>query len=149
IIATPEKKQSIRENTMKSNYKVAIALVAGVAIGGAAIQGLHAQAKPPVYLVTEIDVTNPQAYGKDYAPKAQATIKAAGGRQIAIGGAGGAGAGKVTAVEGTSPKRVVMQVWDSLEKLQAWRNSADYKEARKIGDKYAKFRSFAVDGLAQ
>lgn len=134
---------------MKSNYKIAIALVAGAAIGGAAIQGLHAQAKPPVYLVTEIDVSNAAAYGKDYAPKAQASIKAAGGRQIAIGGAGGAGAGKVTEVEGATPKRVVIQVWDSLEKLQAWRNGADYKEARKIGDKYAKFRSYAVDGLPQ
>ena len=32
---------------MKSNYKVAIALVAGAAIGAAAIQGLHAQSFPP------------------------------------------------------------------------------------------------------
>ena len=98
--------------------------------------------------MTEITVTNPQAYGKDYAPKAQASIKAAGGRQIAIGGAGGAGANKVTAVEGDPPKRVVIQVWDSLEKMQAWRNGADYKAARVIGDKYATFRSYAVDGLA-
>src|SRR5450759_3483610 len=134
---------------MKQYFGVGLGMLAGTVLGAAAVTGLHAQAKPPVYLVTEITVTNPQAYGKDYAPKAQASIKAAGGRQIAIGGAGGAGAGKVTAVEGTSPKRVVIQVWDSLEKLQAWRNSADYKEARKIGDKYAKFRSFAVDGLAQ
>ncbi len=34
---------------MKTNYKIAIALVAGAAVGGAAVQGLHAQAKPPVY----------------------------------------------------------------------------------------------------
>jgi hypothetical protein len=37
---------------MKSNYKVAIALIAGVAIGGAAIQGLHAQATPKAYIIT-------------------------------------------------------------------------------------------------
>src|ERR1700719_4155473 len=80
IIATPGKKKqsSTREDTVKTNYKVAIALVAGAAIGGAAIQGLHAQAKPPVYVVSEITVTNPEAYGKEYAPKAQASIKAAG-----------------------------------------------------------------------
>ena len=71
-------------------------MLAGVAVGAVAIQGLHAQTKPPVYLVTEIDVTNPEAYGKEFAPKAQASIKAAGGRQIAIGGAGGAGAKAVT-----------------------------------------------------
>ena len=60
---------------MKTNYKVAIALVAGAALGGAAIQGLHAQAKPPVYTVFEIDVTNVEAYTKEYAPLAQASIK--------------------------------------------------------------------------
>ena len=38
---------------MQTNYKVAIALVAGAAIG-AAIQGLHAQAKPPAYLVIPV-----------------------------------------------------------------------------------------------
>ena len=50
---------------MKTNYKVAIALIAGAAIGGAAIQGLHAQAKPPVYVVGENTVTNVDAYVKE------------------------------------------------------------------------------------
>ena len=63
---------------MKTNYKLAIALVAGAAIGGAAIQGLHAQAKPPVYSVTEIDVTNVAAYEKEYCPLAQGSIKKVG-----------------------------------------------------------------------
>ena len=124
-------------------------MLAGVAIGAFAVQGLHAQAKPPVYYVAEIDVTNPDAYAKEYAPKAQAIIKAAGGRQLAIGGAGGAGAGKVTAFDGEAPKRVVVQVWDSMEKIQAWKANPEYVALRKIGDKYAKFRSFAIDGLPQ
>ena len=124
-------------------------MLAGIAVGAVAIQGLHAQTKPPVYLVTEIDVTNPEAYGKEYAPLAQASIKAAGGRQIAIGGTGGAGANTVTAVEGDPPKRAVIQVWDNLDKMKAWRASAAYLEARKIGDKYATFRSYTVDGVAQ
>jgi hypothetical protein len=63
---------------MKTNYKIAIALIAGAALGGAAVQGLHAQAKPPVYSVTEIDVTNVEAYTKEYAPLAQASIKKVG-----------------------------------------------------------------------
>jgi len=33
--------------------------------------------------------------------------------------------------------------------MNAWRNGADYKEARKIGDKYATYRSFAVEGAPQ
>ena len=61
---------------MKSNYKMALAMLAGVALGAVAVQGLHAQAKPPVFVIGEIDVTNEDAYAKEYAPKAQALIKA-------------------------------------------------------------------------
>jgi uncharacterized protein (DUF1330 family) len=132
---------------MNTRYTVALAMLAGVGIGAVAIQSLHAQTNRPVYLVTEIDVTDPGAYGTEYAPKIQASIKAAGGRIIALGGAAGAGAKFVTQVEGQPPKRVEIQVWDSLQKMQAWRSSDDYREARKIGDQYAKFRSYAVDGL--
>jgi hypothetical protein len=39
-----------------------------------------------------------------------------------------------------------MQAWDSIEKYQAYRASAAYREIRLIGDKYAKFRTFAVEG---
>ena len=133
---------------MRSNYKIAVAVTAGVAIGALAVQGLHAQAKPPVYYVAEIDVTNPDAYAKEYAPKAQALIRAAGGRFLAIGGSA-ATTGTVTAFDGDAPKRVVVQVWDSMEKIQAWRANPEYVELRKVGEKYAKFRSFAVDGVKE
>ena len=109
---------------------------------------LHAQAKAPVYFVAEIDVTNPDAYAKEYAPKAQAIIKAAGGRFLAIGGSA-ASTGMVTGFDGDPPKRVVVQVWDSMEKIRAWRANPEYVEIRKVGEKYAKFRSFAVDGLQE
>ena len=134
---------------MKTHYTVILAMLAGAAIGATAVNGLHAQAKAPLYLVSEIDVTNPEAYGKEYAPKAQALIKASGGRFLAIGGAAGAGAGKVTAFDGEAPKRATLQVWDSMEQYQAYRNLPAFKEARQIGEKYAKFRTFAVEGGAQ
>ncbi len=129
---------------MKTNYKIAIALVAGAAVGGAAIQGLHAQAKPPVYLIQEITVSNLDAYLKEYAPKARALGAASGSRSLTLG------SGKVTSIEGEPQKsRVVIRQWESMEKLQAWLNSAENKELRKIGDKYAKFRIFAVEGVPQ
>jgi uncharacterized protein (DUF1330 family) len=134
---------------MKTRFTVALSMLAGVALGAAAIQGLHAQAKPPIYYVAEIDVTNPDAYGKEYAPKMQALIKSHGGRQLAIGGTAGAGAKAVTAVDGPAPKRAVVQVWDSMEKMQAWRNDPQFKELRQIGEKYAKFRAYAIEGVAQ
>ena len=81
--------------------------------------------------------------GAFYKPAPQAPIKAAGGRLLAAGQ-------NVTSFEGAPPtKRVAIQVWDSLEKIKAWRNSAEYKKAREIGDKHAKFRAFAVEGLPQ
>ncbi len=122
---------------------VTLAAVAGFALGAVAVQGLHAQAKPPVYYIVEIDVTNPDGYVKEYVPLVQAGVKKAGGRLLAAGG-------KVTGIEGQPPKsRVAVQVWDSMEKIQAWRNSTEFKDARKIGDKYAKFRAFTVEGLPQ
>jgi uncharacterized protein (DUF1330 family) len=107
---------------------------------------LHAQVKAPsVFLISEIDVTNPEAYGKEFAPKAQATIKAAGGRLVAIGGVGGAGAKPVVGIEGTPPKRVVIQGWDSVDQLKSWFNGADYQAALKIGSQYATFRRYAIE----
>ena len=130
---------------MKQYVGLALGMVAGSVIGAAAVSGLNAQVKAPaVYLVTEIDVTNPEAYGKEFAPKAQATIKAAGGRLVAIGGAGGAGAKPVAAIEGTPPKRIVIQGWDSIDQIKSWYNSADYQAALKIGSQYATFRRYAV-----
>ena len=128
---------------MQAKYTVSLAMLAGIGIGAAAVQTLHAQAKPPIYRIAEIEISNVEAYTKEFAPKAQAALKGAGGRFLAAGQ-------NVTALEGDPPKtRVIIQVWDSVEKMQAAFNSAEYKEARKIGDKYAKFRAFSVEGLSQ
>jgi uncharacterized protein (DUF1330 family) len=134
------------EQAMKQYLGVALGMAAGAVIGAGAITGLHAQSKPQVYLVTEIDVADPDAYGKEFAPKAQATIKAAGGRFVAIGGSAGVGAKPITAMAGTAPKRVTIQAWDSLDALNAWYKSADYQAALKIGEKYATFRRYAIEG---
>ena len=129
---------------MTRYLSLAIAMLAGGALGAAAVEGLHAQAKPPVYQVTEIDVSaaNVDAYLKEYAPKAQALIKANGGRPLA-------GTQNVTTLEGAAPtRRVAITQWDSLEKLQAYRATAEFKNLRATtGDKLAKFRSFAVEGM--
>jgi uncharacterized protein (DUF1330 family) len=131
---------------MKTYYIVTLAILAGCALGAAAVQGLHAQVRPPIYYVVEIDAADPDAYAKEFAPQAQAIIKAAGGRFLAIGGTGATGAKPVTRIEGEPPKRVVVMVWDSMEQVKNWWGNPEYAALRKIVDKYAKFRSFAVEG---
>jgi uncharacterized protein (DUF1330 family) len=131
------------DHPMKANYKLAIALLAGAGIGALATQGLRAQAKPVAYVIAEIDVTNPDAYAKDYAPLAQKALRDGGAKYLAL-------AGKTTALDGPPPKsRVTLSSYENIGKAQAAFNSPAYREARKIGDKYAKFRIFAVEGAPQ
>jgi uncharacterized protein (DUF1330 family) len=128
---------------MKTHYSVTLAMLAGFGLGAIAVQGLHAQATPPVYQVVEIEPSDMETYLKDYVPKAQAAIKAAGGKFLAAGG-------KTTTIEGEPPKpRIVIQQWDSVEKIKAYRDSAAFKELLPLRNKLAKFRSFAVEGLLQ
>jgi uncharacterized protein (DUF1330 family) len=131
---------------MKTRYTVLLSMVAGAAVGAAAIQSLQAQAKTPIYLINEIDVTDPDKYGAEFTPKAQASVKGSGARFLVIGGAAGAGAKPIHAVEGTPPKRMTIQVWESLDAMKKWYDSPEYQDALKIGHKYATFRRYAVEG---
>src|ERR1700730_1860356 len=129
------------EEPMKTNYKVAIALVAGAAIGGAATQGLHAQTKPISYTVSEIDVTNQDAYVKEFVPLARKAL-GEGGSGYKVVAAGG----MTASIDGAPPKsRIVINSFENLEKAVAAFKSPAYREARKVGDKYATFRIYAVE----
>ncbi len=130
---------------MKTNYKLAVALVAGVAIGGAAIQGLHAQAKPPVYVVIPILKINDAAAFKagviDKASASTAAAKAQGGHYIIRGQ-------KFTPLDGNPPERLIVIAFDSLEKAQAFENSAALKEVTAARLKSTNSLSFIVEGSA-
>ena len=127
---------------MKIHYAVAVAMCIGVALGAVTVQGLHAQAKPPVYMVAINEVSNQDGYAKQYLPPAQKSIKDHGGVYIA--------AGPGTQVDGHLPNgRVVILRWDSMEALQSWRNSPDYQAARKVGENFAKYNIIAVNGVKQ
>jgi uncharacterized protein (DUF1330 family) len=120
-----------------------LATVVGFALGAAAIQALHAQTKLPAYAVLETDVTNVEAYLKEYAPLAAKALIAAGGKFLARGG-------KNIAIDGEPPKsRTNIVAFDSLEQAQVAFTSPEYREIRKTGEKYAKFRVWVVEGLAR
>jgi uncharacterized protein (DUF1330 family) len=37
-------------------------------------------------------------------------------------------------------------MYPSMEALHAWRNDPEYVQVRRVGEKYAKYRTFAVEG---
>ena len=128
---------------MNTNVKIALALVAGAALGAATIQGLHAQAKPKAYAVTETEALDAAA-AKAYAPLVEAAQKAAGGaRSLRTAG------GRVVAVEGAAaPKRVAITEWDSLEQAQAFYNSKAIKDLAPQRDKGIKtIRRYIVEAV--
>ena len=133
---------------MRPRLGTAVAILASIAAGGAAVEALHAQTKPPVYFVGEIEVTNTEGYAKEYLPKAREIIKKHGGQLIAAGGAAGGG-NPVIAVDGEPPKRVVIYRYPSVDAVQAWRNDPAYEQVRKVGEQYAKYHTFAVEGVSQ
>ncbi len=127
---------------MNRYISLTIAILSGVAIGAAAVGGLHAQSKPKAYLVTELQVIDPAATAA-YGPKVQATQKAAGGRALNTAG------GRITSIEGAPPpQRVAITEWDSLEHAQAWNSSAERKNLLPERDKAEKLiRAYVVEAV--
>ncbi|HZL31862.1 MAG TPA: DUF1330 domain-containing protein [Pseudolabrys sp.] len=126
---------------MKTGYKIALALLAGVTIGAATMKGLNAQTQPRAYHVGEVDVFDREGYAKNFVPLADPPTKAAGGRFVVRGGS-------PIAMEGDAPKgRIVILEFDNMEKLKAWRTSM--KDADSVREKYARTRTYAVEGLAK
>lgn len=121
---------------------VVLSTLAGAAIGAAAVQTLHAQAKPPVYMIAINEIKDADGYRTKYLPTAQKTIKDHGGVYVA--------AGQGTQVDGSFPKgRVAILRWDSLEALNNWRHSPEYEAIRKVGENFANYNVVAVEGVTQ
>jgi uncharacterized protein (DUF1330 family) len=124
---------------MNARYKIALSALAGAALGAAAVQGLHAQAKPKAYIVTETEVLDAAALAT-YIPQAQAAAKAAGGIPGVIS------TGKIIPLVGEAPKRIGASEWESVEKAQAYYNSEARKALTPLRDKAFKTtRQFIVE----
>jgi uncharacterized protein (DUF1330 family) len=130
---------------MKTKYQIAVALVAGAAVGGAAIQALHAQAKPPSYVVIPILKVNDAAAFKagvlDKGSASTEAVKAQGGHYVIR-------SDKFTRLDGNPPERLIVIGFDSVEKAQAWANSATTKEVTAARVKSTNSLSFIVEGTA-
>jgi uncharacterized protein (DUF1330 family) len=126
---------------MKTNLRLALAVLAGVLIGGAGARAIHAQQvkTAPGYIMAEVEVTNPDAL-KEYAAKAPQIEAAYGGHYVVRGG-------KVEALEGEAPKGFIVVIgFDSVEKARAWYDSPEYKAIRTIRQNATKSRLLLVEG---
>ena len=123
---------------MKSYQKIAVALVVGAAMGGAAIQTIHAQAKTAYVIVAIRSVTDAANY-KTVGEKAPGVVAAAGGHLIVATNA-------ITSLDGKPPQRFVLIGLDSAAKAQAWYDSPAMKEINAMRIKSTDSLSFIVEG---
>ena len=130
---------------MTAPGKMGLVILTGVAVGALGSEALHSQTRPPAYLIGQIDVSDPAGYAREYLPKAREIIKSHGGQLVASAGAAATGS-QVMAIDGNAPKRVVIYRYPSMEALLAWRNDPAYVQVRHVGEKYAKYNTFAVEG---
>ena len=124
---------------MQAKYAVA-GMFASFVLGATAVQGLHAQTKSPAFGIVEVVVSDKEPYAKEFLPPITKTVSDTGGKFLAVGG-------KTVALTGAPPAgRVVLVQWETMDQLQSWWNSQATKDAYAIGNKYATFRIFAVEG---
>ena len=123
---------------MNSKFKITLAVVAGAAIGAAAVQGLHAQAKPKAYHCHRkrhrrcrdsrcLWSAQPGSAKSSRWPQLPHNWKDNCGR-------------------GHAPKRVGLSEWDNLEQSQAWIASQGRNELNAERDKAIKIiRQYIVE----
>ena len=127
-----------------TSYALAAAAILGAAAGAAAARGLQGKSTPKAYIVTEVEITGDrEAYQRDYAAHAQATVEPFGGHYLARGG-------RVLGTEGEPPKaRIVISEFPSFEKAKAWRYSPAYTKIVTVRLRESSSRQFIVEGPAE
>ncbi|HKN30295.1 MAG TPA: DUF1330 domain-containing protein [Roseiarcus sp.] len=127
---------------MKTQYTVALSLLMGVAIGVVAVQGLHAQVKPPAYVVVAIrSITDPDGMKTLMEKASPGALAAAGGHYVIR-------TNDVIGLDGAPPKRFVLIGFDNIEKARAWQDSPATKEITALRTKSTDSISFMVEGVA-
>jgi uncharacterized protein (DUF1330 family) len=127
---------------MRTCFAMAISLVIGLTAGIIGSYSLMAQTKPPAYVVAEIDVHDPANYAKEYLSRSAKPINQDGGGKFLSRG------NNAISIRGEPPKRIVIFAFESLDRAKEAFASQGYAEAYAHGEKYAKFRIYAVEGIA-
>jgi uncharacterized protein (DUF1330 family) len=108
-----------------------------------AVQGLHAQMKPPVFVVGEVTVKDEAGYKSEWLPKIQPIIKESGGKYLA------GGFNKTwTQMGDDPPNRVVVIQWPSMDDFKSYAEKTT-PMFKGEGSKYGTYRIYAVEGVEQ
>ena len=122
---------------------LAMGMLAGAALGAAAVNGLHAQNKAPgAYVVVDLSEISNRDLFQTLLPKAEPAMTAFGGKFVIR-------TENIVALDGTPPKRLVVIAFDSIEKAKAWDASPAQREIADIRQRSTKSRQFVVDGTIQ
>ena len=125
---------------MKTYIVVTLAMLTGIGVGAVAVQSLHAQGKPPTYIV--IDVAD---YTEGF--KAVTSSAVAQSATVTHGGHYVIRSEKMTALDGTPPKRFVVVAFDNEESARAWFGQPDVKALGDIRQKTTTSHAFLVEGF--
>ncbi|HEY1747844.1 MAG TPA: DUF1330 domain-containing protein [Xanthobacteraceae bacterium] len=132
------------EGKMKSTLKITSAVICGLLFGGGAVQLLHAQSKPPAFVVTEIAVKDEEGYAQNFLKAAQKDIADHGGKYLA------GGYKKTLSLAGSEPpNRVVVLQFANMDAVKEWRDQGAMDLENSVGSKYATFRIYAIEGVTQ
>jgi uncharacterized protein (DUF1330 family) len=117
---------------------------AAVALGGViVVTGMsipHTHATPHAFIVAEVQVHDTAAY-RPYAQRAAQIVAQYGGHYIVRGG-------KTESIEGAKPAdRIAIIEFPSLDALNRFESSPEYRDVVGIRHKNATSRVFAVEGV--
>ena len=101
---------------MTSALKITAAITCGLLVGGGAVQMLHAQSKPPAFVVAEIAVRDVEGYDENFQKATQKDILNHGGKYLAEG------YNKTLSLVGDPPpNRVVILQFPNMDAVKEWR----------------------------
>jgi uncharacterized protein (DUF1330 family) len=94
----------------------------------------------PAYLITEIEVTDPQGY-EEYRARVGKSLEEYGARFLVRGG-------ELEVLEGNwQPRRIVMCVFDDMDTARRWYHSDGYQELKRLRQNTATMNMVAVEGV--
>jgi uncharacterized protein (DUF1330 family) len=126
---------------MQHKLKLTGTIVGSFLLGAAAMAALHAQAKPPAFVVAEVNVKDRAGFDENFLKSTRADISQHGGKYLA------GGYDKTLSLVGPEPpNRVVILQFANMDAVKEWQDQGAMDMENTVGSKYAKFRVYAVEG---